>query len=797
MAVVRYRTSALLRRRWRATLVMILLAGLAGGVVLATWAAGRRGRTAYDRFVRYVDYPQATMWFCSPETTMAQAVAQSGLCAQSYDASAERDFVARLPQVTSVSISRLYPVEITVAGQTFPAAISSTVGGNLVSANGTPLVIRGHLPRAADDLAVNEVGVSAVRGTIRLGQPVTIRPLDFRTFQPIDVPPEHLHLSGITRFPLDLAASVRDPEAADGVAFVSPAWSARYGKALPVFGNEVQARLRPGARAEDVYRAVRAHWPNRYVDTFDTHDATAATVQTAIGYEADALRALAAALAIAAVIFVGQTLARQAQQEQQDLPALRNLGLTRSEAVGTAMLRALPVGLGAAGVAIATAWVSSAWTPVGLAARAEPDRGLRADPLVFVFGGGLVALATAACLVVPVWRRQRRSSRGAVAGSHVAAKIGLPPVGVAGVGMATARRRGTMSLGMALAGLTIGTAVIVAAASVALSLHRLGHDATRYGVRWDATASLDGGSPATLIAAAQKSPAITQAGAIWERDGRVDQQSVNLIALSAVKASEPSAWTKVTAGRVPQTDDETALGGKTMRELQVRIGDTVMVQATEAVAPTHLKVVGRVEFNDGTKLDTGDGALVPMKVLEALRNISFDALVVRVQPGTPVTKALAPMVAAGARVRTPTPSTSVRNLQRIGWLPWALAAAVVVLAIAALAHALVTSARANRRELAVLRSLGFTTTQVRRAASCESLTVALAAIVMGVPLGLLFGSWGWSRLMDQLGITDPASVPPMALAVIPAGVAAVALVLSWWPGRCAATTSPGEALRAE
>jgi len=491
MGVVRYRTAALLRRRWRATLAMAVVVGLVGGVVLGTWAAGRRSRGAYDRFVRFVDYPQATMWFCSPETSKQQAVAAGGLCPTTYDASVERNFVAGLPEVASVSITRMYPVEITVAGQTFPAAVTSTVGGDLVSSNGTPLVVEGRLPHAANEMSVNEAGVRSVNAAIRIGQPVTLRPLDYRTFEPLDVPPEQMHLSGIVRFPLDLAASVRDPEVADGVAFVPPDWYATYGRSLPVFGNEVQARLRPGARPDEVYQAVRARWPNRFIDTIDTHDATAATVKTAIGYEAAALDALAIALAIAALIFVGQALARQSRREQDDLPALASLGLTRAQGIGSATVRSLPVAVGAAALAIGVAWLSSGWTPVGLAAQAEPDRGVRGDAVVFLVGGGLVLVATMSCLVLPLWRRGTTTSRRAVAGSRLAGALGLSPAGVTGLGMATARKRGGISLGMALAGLTVAATVVVAAATVGVSLHRLGGDASRYGVRWSAVVSTE------------------------------------------------------------------------------------------------------------------------------------------------------------------------------------------------------------------------------------------------------------------------------------------------------------------
>lgn len=127
---------------------------------------------------------------------------------------------------------------------------------------------------------------------------------------------------------------------------------------------------------------------------------------------------------------------------------------------------------------------------------------------------------------------------------------------------------------------------------------------------------------------------------------------------------------------------------------------------------------------------------------------------------------------------------------RIAWLPWALAVAVAVLASAALGHALVMSVRSNRRELAVLRSLGFTPRQVRRAAGWEAAVLALAALVLGIPLGLLLGTSGWGVLMRGIGLSDRATVPAIALPLVLAAVVALAVGLSVWPGRRAA---PGSA----
>ena len=45
------RAALLVRRNWRATVFLVLLAGLAGGIAIGAWSVGRRTASAYDRFV--------------------------------------------------------------------------------------------------------------------------------------------------------------------------------------------------------------------------------------------------------------------------------------------------------------------------------------------------------------------------------------------------------------------------------------------------------------------------------------------------------------------------------------------------------------------------------------------------------------------------------------------------------------------------------------------------------------------------------------------------------------------------
>jgi putative ABC transport system permease protein len=104
------------------------------------------------------------------------------------------------------------------------------------------------------------------------------------------------------------------------------------------------------------------------------------------------------------------------------------------------------------------------------------------------------------------------------------------------------------------------------------------------------------------------------------------------------------------------------------------------------------------------------------------------------------------------------------------------------------------------RELGVLRALGFTTRQVRRMIVAESAQLTIAAVVVGLVLGTLYGWAGAEAMMgsnrDSGGIIWPA-FPPLLLAAIV--VAAVVLVgaASLAPTRRATRVTPVDALAVE
>jgi len=118
-------------------------------------------------------------------------------------------------------------------------------------------------------------------------------------------------------------------------------------------------------------------------------------------------------------------------------------------------------------------------------------------------------------------------------------------------------------------------------------------------------------------------------------------------------------------------------------------------------------------------------------------------------------------------------------------------------AAVAAAHALVSTTRRRRHDLAVLRVLGFVGGQVRSTVRWQALTVAAVGLVVGVPAGVIAGRRIWSTLAGAIGVVDDWSFPRLTVVVAVPVTVAVAVLLAIPPGRAAARVSPGRVLRAE
>jgi ABC-type lipoprotein release transport system permease subunit len=288
--------------------------------------------------------------------------------------------------------------------------------------------------------------------------------------------------------------------------------------------------------------------------------------------------------------------------------------------------------------------------------------------------------------------------------------------------------------------------------------------------------------------------AATRSGELrLSRRGGPEDESVTVQG-DAVSQREGSLPPVVRAGRSPGGPGEVALGSGVAESLGVDLDDRVHVRAPGRSGD--LRVVG-MYVSPGVD-DVDRSAL--------LSDAGFDRLLTQVE-STEVRVRFADDVdvdAAVARLgreyvgisRWRVPS-SVDNLDELGGLPWAVAAFLAVLAVAACVHTLVCAVRVWRRGLSVLRALGFVPGQVRAAVRWQALTMATLGLVAGVPLGLATTRLIWSTVADSLGVVDERVIPWPALGAITALTLTAAVVLAVPPGVVAARTHVADGLRSE
>ncbi|MGA2520294.1 MAG: FtsX-like permease family protein [Acidimicrobiales bacterium] len=139
--------------------------------------------------------------------------------------------------------------------------------------------------------------------------------------------------------------------------------------------------------------------------------------------------------------------------------------------------------------------------------------------------------------------------------------------------------------------------------------------------------------------------------------------------------------------------------------------------------------------------------------------------------------------------------TSLVNFGEAVNFPLIVGAMLAVFGAATLVHLLVVSVARRRREIGLLKVLGFVNGQVASAVVWQSATVALVGVVVGVPVGVAIGRAVWGAFAGNLGAVPVSVVPLELLGVLVAGVLAAAIVIAVAPALVAMRSRPGELMR--
>jgi putative ABC transport system permease protein len=781
MGAIWVRMRAEVRSRWRALVVLSLLAGLPAGVAIASASGASRTDTVIDRLVAATKPPLVYMIPALSETPP------------------RFEDVARLPNVSEAIL--LHGYDDVTRGEELE--IIAPVGLE-IPANRSHL-ISGRRPRAgsADEAIVNFHAADQFRWKIGDVVPMTLAATGSDLFGDGERRPGPSVRAKIVGIYADTGDFVG--VAGSGMQF-GPGFDRTYSSTAASFDFYVFS-LRHGAAdiaafEEHVLKLTGGELP---IGAYG--DAGIGQIRRTFHVQAAAMWLLCILISLVAGFIFAQSFVRQTLLESNEHSVLRALGMRRWDLRMHTAIRGAIVAIAAVGIAAIVGALLSYFTPLGTPRLAEPRPGLWIPARIYGVGLAAVIVAVLMLAVPPSW-----IAAGAVKGearaarerpSSIARFVGVmtgrpgPAVG-ARFALEPGRGASAVPIRSSLATSITGIVALMAALIVAASLSHLLVTPSLYGWNWDALipGSFEAGS--ADIRDLMSDPAVAEISLGSGDSGfRVGKLITAGIAAERVKGDiEPT----LLSGRAPGAADEVALGPKIAQALHLRLGNSVVVGYRTAEGTQRMRLVGEVvlPFDDDTTT-VGEGLWMTLAGLRAINpGAEANTAAVRLAPGVARKATIARLTNRfpGEALSGEVPQT-VNNFGRMSNLPTVLASLLAALAAATLAHMLATSIRRRRRDLAILKTFGFSRRQVRSAVEWQAAIFTAVALAIAIPLGIVVGRWIWTLIARYGGFAPDPTVPTPPIALTALGALAVAVVLAMLPARSAARTKPALVLRSE
>lgn len=369
------------------------------------------------------------------------------------------------------------------------------------------------------------------------------------------------------------------------------------------------------------------------------------------------------------------------------------------------------------------------------------------------------------------------------------------------------RRSGT---GAAVGGCVVAMVCGVGALVFAYNLTSLVGQPKQYGWPWDVgviTGAGYGDTKPDAVAATLDSDRDVERYALYAFDSssKFGDRSVPVV---YGFSSTVNPDLTIVNGRAPRVANEAVLGAKTAEQLGIGIGDHITVQSNYFPEDADIEVVGTAVLPAvgafvADRMGLGNGAFVltgqkpgpdsaTFVAIHLRRGVDANAFVERLRPTFQQWDASgAPPFTYTGPVRSP----EIVNVSDLRSVPLVLGGVLGVALLVGLTASIVISVRDRRRELAILRALGYNDRDLRATVRWQAGAMMAVGVVVGIPLGVIVGRVAWRAFANQLGVVPRADSPIALLAITAVLAIALALIASIAPGRTAARLSPVEALR--
>lgn len=675
----------------------------------------------------------------------------------------------RDPRVVASAIISQRDLDLLRADGSRESAVLRAPSGTAAPTVGGPHLVGGRLPVAATEVALERSFADDLG--VRLGAAVDLVATDGTTVG------------------YRVVGTVLDfedcffPQCDPGVAWTTAAGMDRAGGPA---ASALLARLADPANAAVFAGEVLAADPTQLVGTQDWLD-TRGDALAVNEFFGAFLAAFGLFVLVAAGVVVAGSVTNRVLARRREVGMLKAIGATPRQLIWAITVEHLVL----CAVSLVIGWVLAvALAPrlrLGVAAvLGSPERRLALGSLAFA------ALALAAIVVVataaPLARLGRLTTAAALqpaeTGGHgsavagAAAALGAGPSVTSGLKDTTSRPLRTV---LAVSSILLAIVALV----VTLGLNRtVSHVSARSeltGDPWDVSIARHDTSPARIEAVLGSAAGV----AAWSFDSEdrrvIDGGGVALV--RAVGGDPSSAGYVVQQGRSMRAAGEAMAGYGFLQRFGKRIGSVVGVDLNGT--PIEVTIVGRYAETE----DSGEVLLVRWETISALQPAAApDVYRVVARSGTDRAALAADLASAlgpGVAVAPTTVDTAGFDAFEVAF--WLVALLVLAVALANVGATILLGVHERRRELGVLRSIGFTPGQLVVATAASTAVLAVLAALIGVPVGLWVNATMLHAIGKAMGYGPELGVGPSAVAMIGAVAAVAVATVAIGASTCVAT----------
>jgi hypothetical protein len=372
----------------------------------------------------------------------------------------------------------------------------------------------------------------------------------------------------------------------------------------------------------------------------------------------------------------------------------------------------------------------------------------------------------------------------------------------------------------AILGAAIALIIVGATTTFATSLRTLISSPSLYGWNWSTALNGGGGVgdlPKAINAPLAEDRDIASTSDAYFATVHINGQSVPVMGENPGAKIQPPVLT----GHGLEAPGQVVLGTSTLEMLHKSVGDMVTV-TTPRSKPTNLQIVGTMTmpaFGQAgvDHLEMGVGAVLNYTLIPLFERDIFDlppgpnAILIRYRAGVSARQGdksiqRAVIEAGGGSGANTAPNNLIQSDERpsqivdyrtLGTTPIDLGVVLCGGALVALGLTLLSSVRRRRRDIALLKALGFSRRQVVATVVVQSTIAVGLGAVIGIPVGILVGRTLWNLFANSIHAVPRVVIPTSTLLIIAVVALSLANLIAALPARIAARTSPAILLRAE